>query len=88
MSYNDALKNKVEHKGKKLLEGGKEMASDVEMKAYEMGNKAKEAMCNVEDYARDGSDYLESHVKSSPLLSIATAFIAGVIFGKISSLSK
>ena len=61
------------------------MANDVEMKAYEMGNKAKDAMCNVEDYAKEGSEYLGSHVKSSPILSIATAFVAGWVFGKISS---
>jgi ElaB/YqjD/DUF883 family membrane-anchored ribosome-binding protein len=86
MNYATAMKEKIEHKGKKILEEGKEMTSDAELKAYELGGKAKQAFSSVEGYAKDGSDYLESQVKSSPLLSIATAFVAGVILGKITSL--
>lgn len=84
----DEFKKKAEQHGNEFLEGGKEMANEAESKAYELGYKAKRALSEAEDYAKEGSEYFESQVKSAPLLSIAAAFVVGVIFGKISSLTK
>jgi len=77
----DTLEDKFSH----LKERGKEIASNIEDKAYEIGAETREVYDKIEHTLKDGVSNLENQIKNRPLLSAGIAVLIGLFAAKFIS---
>lgn len=69
-------------------EKGKEMAENIEDKAYQMGTKAREMIDDAEYRLKKGVYSLEDRIKAHPIVYVSAAMVLGGVLAKLFSSKK
>jgi ElaB/YqjD/DUF883 family membrane-anchored ribosome-binding protein len=80
-----AIANKAGEAYSKAKEAADETKKRIEDTAYELGDKLRDNLHNIQEKTVNGYDYVESCIKTKPMMSAGVAFLLGMAVSKLLS---